>query len=208
MNRRQIITGVIGSFLFALTAVPMAQEPAAARQYQRALTREARALWGLDAPIAVMAGQIHQESAWNADAKSAYAGGLAQFTPATADWISGAYPKDLGERQPFNPAWAIRALVRYDFDLYGKQGIVPNACDRWAFALSGYNGGPGWIARDRKRCISSSGCDPKLWFGHVELHSPRSAAAFKENREYPKRILTRHQAIYARWGGTIACSIP
>ncbi|MDW9328117.1 transglycosylase SLT domain-containing protein, partial [Escherichia coli] len=58
--------------------------------------------------------QLHQESGWRPDAVSpAGAQGLAQFMPATADWISQLMP-GLNSREPFNPAWAIRALVSYD----------------------------------------------------------------------------------------------
>jgi soluble lytic murein transglycosylase-like protein len=60
------------------------------------------------------AAQLHQESGWRPDAVSPVgAQGLAQFMPATADWISQLMP-GLNSREPFNPAWAIRALVSYD----------------------------------------------------------------------------------------------
>lgn len=64
--------------------------PVEARQYQRELTRNARAVWGLNAPVSTFAAQIHQESQWNARARSPVgAQGLAQFMPATASWIAG-----------------------------------------------------------------------------------------------------------------------
>ncbi|WP_163769991.1 transglycosylase SLT domain-containing protein, partial [Proteus mirabilis] len=73
--------------------------------------RNARLEWGLSAPVADFAAQLHQESGWRPDAISpAGAQGLAQFMPATADWISQLIPM-LSSREPFNPAWAIRALV-------------------------------------------------------------------------------------------------
>jgi soluble lytic murein transglycosylase-like protein len=86
----------------AACAAAAAEIPRAAAQYQRALTANVRLVWGLDAPVATFAGQVHQESGWKPDARSPYAGGLAQFTPATAEWIGGVFP-DLAERQPFNP---------------------------------------------------------------------------------------------------------
>lgn len=59
--------------------------PVEARQYQRELTRNARAVWGLNAPVSTFAAQIHQESQWNARARSPVgAQGLAQFMPTTA----------------------------------------------------------------------------------------------------------------------------
>jgi len=47
--------------------------PREAELHRRVLTREAQAQWGLQAPVARFAGQIHQESGWRADARSAYA---------------------------------------------------------------------------------------------------------------------------------------
>lgn len=177
--------------------------PREALRYERDLIRNARALWGIDAPIATFAGQIHQESAWRANAKSIYAGGLAQFTPDTANWISGAYSRDLGDNQPFNPTWALRALVIYDKHLWDRVAARAQ-CDRMAFVLSGYNGGPGWVDRDKK-LAASRGADPLRWFGNVELHSGRSLAAFKENRDYPRKILLRWQPLYVLWGPGVLC---
>ncbi|EPE8237953.1 transglycosylase SLT domain-containing protein, partial [Escherichia coli] len=91
-----------------------AQPPQAALQYRDDVIRNARLEWGLSAPVADFAAQLHQESGWRPDAISpAGAQGLAQFMPATADWISQLMP-GLNSREPFNPAWAIRALVSYD----------------------------------------------------------------------------------------------
>ena len=178
--------------------------PRAALQYQRPLIANARAVWGLDAPIAVMAAQVHQESSWRADARSSFASGLTQFTPSTADWISQKFPEDLGANQPLNPAWALRALARYDKYLYDRQGTIPLDCDRWAFTLSGYNGGEGWVNRD-KRLTKANGADPTRWWGHVEHFSPRARWAFTENRDYPKRILLQRQPSYRVWGPGVEC---
>ena len=193
-----IAVGAIVGTLLALTTCHAKAEPKASLPYKRDVIRE-------DAPVAVFAGQIEQESAWREKVCSPFACGLAQFTPATAEWISGAYPKDLSDGDPFNPQWAIRALVRYDRHLYDS--ALPSAleCDRFAFTLSGYNGGAGWVVRDRRLCRSAAGCDPSRWFGHVEKYSGRAAWAMKENRGYPKRILYDRQFHYEQWGRTITC---
>jgi len=61
------------------------QPPQAALQYRSLLIRTAHADWGLDAPVAVFAAQVHQESAWRPDAVSHVgAQGLAQFMPAAS----------------------------------------------------------------------------------------------------------------------------
>lgn len=194
--------------LVTVAAEAQTRIPQAANQYRRPLISNARFVWGLDAPIAVMAGQLHQESGWRKDAKSAFASGLSQFTPSTADWISAKFPDELGANQPFNPDWALRALARYDKFLYDRQISTATDCDRWAFTLAGYNGGEGWIVRDRRIAISK-GADPKRWWGHVEKYSGRAAWAFKENRGYPRNILLRWMPTYERagWGRGVACDV-
>lgn len=195
-------------FLLCLVVAPAFaadRVPRDALRYERDLIRNAHALWGIDAPVATFAGQIHQESRWNPQARSIYANGLAQFTPDTADWISGAYAKDLGDNQPFNPAWALRALVRYDKHLWDRLAGRTD-CDRMAFVLSAYNGGAGWVTRDKKLAAARS-ADPLVWFGAVErFNAGRSAAAFSENRGYPRVILTRWQRLYALWGPQVVCA--
>lgn len=206
-QRHILVAALTGALLSAalLLYAPHAigQEiPRAAVQYQRALTSNARLVWGLNAPVAAFAGQVHQESAWRADARSPFANGLAQFTPATAEWIGGVYA-DLGDRQPFNPAWALRALVRYDRWLWNRNPAATD-CDRMAFALVSYNGGEGWLRREQARAVTK-GDDRLRWFGHVERWCIRAEWACRENRDYPRKILLRHQAIYASWGPGVPC---
>lgn len=83
--------------------------PPTSLQYRDELIRNARAEWGISAPVADFAAQLQQESGWRVDAKSPTgAVGMAQFMPATADWISHLIP-ELSVNQPFNPSWAIYA---------------------------------------------------------------------------------------------------
>lgn len=179
-----------------------AQVPAAAKPYRAELTRNARAVLGLNAPVALLAAQVHQESAWRPGAVSpAGAAGLTQFMPATARWISELFP-ELAANDPFNPSWALRALVRYDAWLYARVRAA-NACQAWAMTLSAYNGGLGWISRDQA-LASSKGLDRLMWFDSVErVNAGRSAANFRENRDYPRRIIYTHQQRYSTWGGTV-----
>ncbi|HFH4259005.1 TPA: lytic transglycosylase domain-containing protein, partial [Pseudomonas aeruginosa] len=65
---------------------------------------------------------------------------------------------------------------------------------------SAYNGGQGWVNRDR-RLASASGADQLAWFDSVErFNAGRSAANFRENRNYPRLILLRYERIYLQWG--------
>lgn len=186
------------------------EPPREALRYKRDLTRIAHAEWGLNAPVSTFAAQIHQESRWRENARSPVgAGGLAQFMPATAIWISGAYK--LGEAQPYNHIWALRALVIYDRHLLDRLLPIPESaalatCDRWAMVLSAYNGGLGWVNRDR-RMARAADADPNRWWGHVEHYTARAAWAKQENRDYPRRILWRWEPLYlqAGWSGGKTC---
>ncbi|OAN31130.1 transglycosylase SLT domain-containing protein [Pseudomonas oryzihabitans] len=179
-----------------------AEIPDAAQQYRRDLTRIAQAEWGLDAPVATFAAQVHQESRWRFNAVSPVgAQGLGQVMPTTATWLAGLFPDTLGSIEPYNPAWSLMALVSYDRWLADRiKARTP--CQQGAMFLSSYNGGLGWLIRDRK-LASAKGADPLTWFGSVERHNAgRSPAAFKENRGYPRAILQRWEPLYvaAGWG--------
>lgn len=190
----------LGLLLAALQPLaPAAEPPRAAVPYRADLIRNARAVWGLDAPVAVFAAQIHQESAWRPQAVSAAgAQGLSQFMPATSEWIAGLYP-ELTANAPFNPAWSLRALVQYDHWLHARVRAVDD-CERIAMVLSAYNGGLGWVQRDQ-RLAASKGLDRGRWFDQVEtVNAGRSAANWRENRDYPRRILHVHQPRYISWG--------
>lgn len=187
---------ILAAWLAAMLPAPTLADsvPRAAQQYRRDLTRNAHLVWGLGAPVSTFAAQIHQESAWRPDARSPYAHGLAQFTPATADWIGGLDPA-LANPDTGNPVWALRALVRYDAWLYARVPAASNArpCDRMALALRAYNGGLGWLQREAR---AGKPCE-----------AFRSPANCRENRDYPQRILTRLEPIYVRAGwGLGACA--
>lgn len=177
--------------------------PPASLQYRDEVIRNARAEWGMSAPVADFAAQLQQESGWSADAKSpAGAVGMAQFMPATADWISHLKP-ELSANQPFNPSWSIRALVSYD-NWLTKRVKAANPCQGMAFTLSAYNGGLGWINRDKK-LATQQGLNPQYWFGQVEtVNAGRSQANWAENRHYPKNILYNIAPRYLSWG-TSSC---
>ncbi len=180
-----------------------AEWPAAATRYRADLTRQARLQWGLDAPVAAFAAQIHQESMWRRDAVSRVgAQGMAQFMPATARWWCELHRLSTDECQPRNPTWALRALVGYDRWLWDRIRNTADECDRFAMTLSAYNGGLGWVRRDRA-LASSKGLDSSRYWGAVEtVNAGRAAWAIKENRDYPRRILLQHAPRYAAWGRT------
>ena len=172
--------------------------PRAAQQYRATLVRAAHATWGLDAPVAVFAAQVHTESWWRNDTVSHVgAQGLAQVMPATARWLPSVAP-ETGKPAPFNPGWSLRALCVYDKWLWDRVAGHSDF-ERMAFTLSG---GLGWVNRDRKKA-RALGVDDRRWFGAVEnVNAGRSKAAFRENRNYPRLILEERQYAYikAGWG--------
>lgn len=205
MNRLRAFVGlIVGLLIAAMTMLPMAfavDVPHAANAYRRELTRNARMIWGINAPVATFGAQIHQESGWRPDARSPYAHGLAQFTPATAEWIGDVDPV-LAGADTGNPVWAIRALVRYDRWLWDRNPAATD-CDRMAFALASYNGGAGWLRREQSQAIAA-GLAPDRWWQNVEVtcHPRRAGWACRENRGYPQRILKKIEPAYIRagWG--------
>lgn len=200
--RRPLLFTLFFILLATIPAMAVAEIPRAAHQYHHLLVRIAHQQMGLDAPLATLAAQVHQESRWNSDATSRVgAGGLAQFMPATAQWIPDIAPA-LGEPQPYNPGWALRAMITFDAWLLDRTQPAATQCENWAFTLSAYNGGLGWVRRDRT-AASVSGIDQRVWFDSVErINAGRSATALAENRHYVRAILTRHEKLYATagWG--------
>lgn len=182
-----------------------AEIPRAALQYRSELIRVSRMVWGIQAPVAVFAAQLHTESRWRTEAVSfAGAQGLAQFMPSTATWLPQVAP-ETGSPAPFDPRWALRACVTYDKYLFDRIAPRKGHLSEWnriAFALSAYNGGLGWTNRDRKK-TSQSGGDPDIWFGHVEqTNAGRRTSAKRENQRYVQIILRERQNAYVKagWG--------
>jgi soluble lytic murein transglycosylase-like protein len=168
-----------------------------ADRYRSDLLRISHAEAGLDAPVAVFAAQIHQESGWNPQAVSKVgARGMAQFMPATAKWWCDLIGQDAKDCQPANPTWAMRSLVGYDVWLYDRvRG--ESEFDRWWAALRAYNGGLGhWQAEAalvrplKGRESIDAAC------GKAKRH----ISFCRENLGYPLRIMKVLQPLYRGWG--------
>lgn len=184
---------LLAVLLFAFPAI--AQVPLAASRYRLELTRIVHAEWGLGGPVATMAAQLHQESAWNPLAVSPVgARGMSQFMPSTANWI-GDLDSRLKGGDLYSPTWAMRAQSVYMKHLHGRLAAV-DGCERMAFALSAYNGGEGWV-RKRKAVSPAPGRCIGLT---CEINPGIHPANQRENAEYPKRILLRIEPLYETWG--------
>ena len=172
-----------------------AATPAAALKHRATLTREAQFVFGLNAPVAMFAAQIEQESSWRESVTAWDNGrGLAQFMDPTTDHITKLYP-ELGKADPYNPRWAMRALVRYDQWLISRVKGKDD-CHRWAAALKGYNAGLGYVQQAQRKST-----DPQTWFGVTEfVPTKQSAKNFEYSRKYPHWILFKRQPNYPGWG--------
>lgn len=184
-----------------LPLLAWAQVPPAAARYRGELTRQARLVFGLEAPVATLAAQVHQESAWRPDARSIYAHGLAQFTPDTAEWIGGV-DAALAGADTGNPAWSLRALAVYDRWLLDRvKGVT--ACDRWWAGLRAYNGGLGHWQKEARLAA------PSLDRGAIDARCGQASRHVKHCREslaYPRLILLKWQPLYASWGPGVVCT--
>lgn len=145
--------------------------------------------------------QVHQESRWKATAQSKYASGIAQFTPATAADYASLVPAEVRARCPSkagcptDPNWALNALSLYDYHLHRRHAWAETPEDRWRLALAAYNGGAGWIIKERARANNSA-----RWADIVNA-CMRKAEFCKENREYPVVILEKWRPLYQQWLG-------
>jgi soluble lytic murein transglycosylase-like protein len=189
--RRMLLILLIGPLALFASADP-------AEKFRPTLVREAQAVYGLNAPVAMFAGQIRQESSWRPDVTAWDNGrGLAQFMDGTAEQVVRSFP-ELGPADPYNPKWAIRALVRFDQWLYVRvKGS--NSCEKWAAALKGYNAGLGYVQRAQKKSAK-----PDTWFGHTEyINAGQSQKNFEYSRKYPRVIIFKHQPLYKHWGESV-----
>jgi soluble lytic murein transglycosylase-like protein len=182
-------------FLFVVGSAG-AQVPAAATPYRADLTRQARLVWGLNAPVAAFAAQIHQESGWRPDAVSRVgARGMAQFMPATARWWCELHRMSAADCQPTNPTWAMRALVGYDRWLWERIALGDDGDRMWA-ALRAYNGGLGHWRAEARNAVDKSRAGIDAACGSARRH----VSHCRENLGYPRRILVELQPRYAAWG--------
>jgi Transglycosylase SLT domain len=218
MNKTRIARAallLLGLFVH-LAATAQVRIPPEHARYRRLIQTEAVRLLGVKAPVARITARFHQESRFRPDARSHVgATGLGQFMPATAADMAKFHATECAPADPLSAAWSIRCAILYDRSLiaalrpFAPVATVGRAdaarmaelsdCTKWAFGLSSYNGGAGWLNRDRK-LAQASGSNPNLWFRQVEAWSNRSSGAWRENRDYVRRIMLEIEPAYIAAG--------
>jgi soluble lytic murein transglycosylase-like protein len=129
----------------------------------------------MDGPHELFMAQIQHESRCDAGVTAFDGGaGLGQFMAGTAKWIHSREPalQEISElADPYDPRWAIRALILYDDYLYK----LMRPCEGWYYALRAYNGGAGNLKKEIKRAGS---CDR----GRVEAECRRKVITLKSRK--------------------------
>jgi hypothetical protein len=146
----------------------------------------------MQAPHHYFLGQGEQESGCREGITSFDSGrGFAQFMDSTAAEIHERESalKELGaEPMPYDPRWAIRAMVLYDKWLYDRVN-----CEGWYFSFRSYNGGMGLLNREISRAQSCKPedvereCKRKV----ITLKSGNTLDLGKVNADYPRQIFRR-----------------
>lgn len=185
----------------AVVAADLEAMPEASYRYRRMIELAATRAFPYDPPVALLAAQVRAESAYRDATSRAGAQGFAQFMPATARLMAKRYP-ELRPANPRDPGWALRAQALHMRDLVALYPTAATKCDRFAFALSAYNGGPLALARER-----AAARDTAIWFNNVELQRSRTVLNWNENRGYVRRILFQVEPRYTRagWTGGLGC---
>ncbi len=205
-----LMQAIIVVFMSSAFAAERIDIPEASALYRHRVEQVVSDVWGVDASSARLAAQLHQESRWNAKAhSSADAYGIAQFTLPTAKWMAKRFPQ-LAQFDPWDATQSILAAALYDkylFDHLKPMGATAfDGCSHWNFTLRSYNGGEGWMQRDRTLALAHK-ADANDW-KTVERYRTRGSTAQAENIAYPRRILLTLEPAYiaAGWSGAPTCS--
>lgn len=104
------------------------------------------------------------------------------------------YPSELNgltwENIKDKPQLQMRAIILLWSDNFNRLPSHIPDFDKLAMADSAYNGGYGFILKDRKTCGLKANCDPDLWFNNVETINNRGTKILYGNRT--ANMINRH----------------
>lgn len=162
--------------------------PPGAYQHLPVLIEEIKSGWnGVPYP-SVLAAQVEQESRWKEKAtlnnpkNSELGAGLGQFTKTkkfdALTEMKDKYPSQFsgwGWENPYDVRYQLRGLVIKNRDNYRSIKWAKDDYNRMAMMTAAYNQGLGGLMFRRRLCANTPGCDPTIWFGHMENSSTQSS---------------------------------
>lgn len=220
---------LFGSRVHAMTVDPHTFIPANAKIYAPVLRDQQARFWVSHPAPETLAGLVEQESCISLIAKSCWSptsrlksareegAGLGQITRAFKADGSTRFDAlaDMRARHAELAQWSwanvyqrpdlqLRAIVLMGRDNYsGIHRLVADPSAAMAFSDAAYNGGMGGVQSDRRACQIKAGCNPALWFGHVELTCTKSReplygrrSACDINRDHVRMVLKVRSAKY------------
>jgi len=223
---------LFGAILSALASSVHAADvrtyiPAQAATYTPMLKAEQLRFWPAHPEPELLAGLVEQESCisltharcWNPASRlktqREEGAGLGQLTRAyRADGserfdalaeMRGAHRELAGltwANVYTSPDLQLRAMVLKVQDDFKALAMVTDPRLRLDFADAAYNGGRGGLLNERRACGMKAGCNPQVWFGHVELVCLKSKAALygrdacQINREHVQMVIRVRSAKY------------
>ena len=214
-----LLTGML--FLGFIPRALASPLPGSATRDLPVLMEEIGARWPSMPLPSVLGALVEQESGWKPGATLKTAreegAGYGQFTrayradgsmrfdalaevvrldPSLAGWVWA---------DRYNPRMQLRAVTVRMRDCHRRLSrLAADDYNALAMCDGAYNGGEGGLMAERRLCAAATGCDPGLWFGHVELHSTKSrarwhgygASAYEINRTHVRNVMVVRRAKY------------
>jgi hypothetical protein len=194
--------------------------PTGANTYAPVLKAEQTRFWAQHPAPELLAGLVEQESClslthsrcWNPSSRlktqREEGAGLGQITRAFradgSERFDALAEMRSAHRELAGLTWAnvyerpdlqLRAIVLKVQDDFKALSVVTDPRLRLDFADAAYNGGRRGVTDERRACGLKAGCDPQIWFGHVELTCLKSKAALygrdacQINREHVQMVI-------------------
>lgn len=204
-------------FCYSVSAVnAQTKLPGDSARHLPILNEEISTYWPNLIPREFLAGVIDQESNWKSKAQlktsREWGCGYGQFTIAYN--ANGTVRFDaLEETKRLHSSlkeWSWKDCSEVKFQLRAvvlKMKVNDRNCtalmnsniDIKACAASQYNGGAGGFNKRVRLCRMEKGCEPKVWFNHLEnqcgqsnvKHAGYGESFCQINSNYPKRVFTR-----------------
>lgn len=110
----------------------------------------------------------------------------------------------------FNPNYQLASIVLKNRLHYRQcEKIMKPGLDAHACGFSSYNGGYGGVLADQRICGNTRGCNPKVWFGNVEMQSVKAKeplpgygqSFYQINRGYVRALLIERPGKYTIFPG-------